>query len=55
MLLNNYIGMNMFKKITFSLVMLALLGAVFTAGIISVALALFAFSLLVYYSLKKSI
>jgi len=42
------------QKIIISLVMLATLGATFTVGIISAALALFAFSLLVYYSLHKS-
>ena len=43
----------MLKKIIISLVILALFGAIFTAGVTSVALALFAFSLLVYYSMNK--
>jgi len=43
----------MLQKIIISLVILSSLAATFTVGIISAALALFAFSLLVYYSLQK--
>jgi len=43
----------MLQKIIISLVILATLAATFTVGIISAALALLAFSLLVYYSLQK--
>ena len=43
----------MFKTIIISLVILAVIAATFTTGITSAALALFAFSLLVYYSVQK--
>ncbi|WP_354622574.1 hypothetical protein [Psychromonas sp. MME2] len=43
----------MLQKIIISLVMLAVLISTFTAGLISAALALFAFSLLVYYGINK--
>lgn len=43
----------MLQKIIISLVILAAIISTFTAGIVSAALALFAFSLLVYYSLQK--
>jgi len=44
----------MLQKIIISLAILATVAATFTVGIISAALALFAFSLLVYYSINKN-
>ncbi len=43
------IGINMLSKIIISLVMIAVIVSTITAGIISAALALFAFTLLFYH------
>lgn len=43
----------MLQKIIISLVILAVVVATLTAGIVSATFALFAFSLLLYYSIQK--
>lgn len=48
--INKTIGVNMLQKLIISLVMLAVILSLLTTGIISAALALFAFSLILYYS-----
>jgi len=44
----------MLKKIIISLVILAVILSIFTSSLVSAALALFAFSILVYYAIAHN-
>jgi len=52
--INKSIGIDMLQKFIISLVMLAVILSLFTSDVISAALALFAFLLILYYSLNDT-